>query len=51
MEADSLTNEVFDGFSPDARIGIQLSDIDLSLVVSLWKTKQQFDSARAFAKQ
>ena len=51
VEADNLTNEVFDGFSPGARIGLQLADIDLSLVKSLWETKQQFDSARLMVKQ
>ena len=51
VEGDNLTNEIFDGFSPGARVGLHLSDIDLTLVEALWKTKQQFDSARALIKQ
>ena len=51
VEADNLTNELFEGFADDARVGLAFSDLGLSLVESLWKTKQQFDAAKQEAKQ
>lgn len=50
VEADNLTNKRFDGFLPELRVPLSLEDIDLSLVVELWKTKESFEGARSAAK-
>ena len=50
VEADNLTNEEFAGFSESDRVPVTLSDIDLCIVETLWKTKAQFDEARLEAK-
>ena len=50
VEADNLTNEEFAGFSESDRVLVTLSDIDLCIVETLWKTKAQFDEARLEAK-
>ena len=51
VQADQLTNEVFDGFTPECRVPLSFEDLDLRLVVELWKTKLQFDVARQEAKR
>ena len=51
VEADSLTNEVFEGFDEGSRVLIKFSDLELSLVNELWATKQQFDEAKRIVKQ
>ena len=40
--ADDLTNEVFDQFDADKRVGIQWGDLDLSLLNSLWESREEF---------
>ena len=52
VEADNLTNEIFDDFDPAAMVHVKFSDLDLSLVHALWKTKQLFiDASKLDAKQ
>eukprot|EP00435_Cladocopium_sp_Y103_P009589 s465_g2.t1 len=51
VEADQLTNEIFTGFSASQRVDLKFGDLDLSLLMELWRTKTQFDEARVEAKQ
>ena len=50
VEADQLTNEIFEGFSPSLRVPLSFEDVDVRLVEELWETKLQFDAARQESK-
>eukprot|EP00435_Cladocopium_sp_Y103_P004894 s4940_g1.t1 len=51
IEADQLTNEVFNSFSLPLRVDLKFGDLKLDLLMMLWHTKAQFDAARQEAKQ
>ena len=50
VEADALTNEVFDGFEEAKRIVISLRDLDLSIVDALVESRSNFVEEREKAK-
>ena len=50
VEADALTNEVFDGFEEAKRIVVSLRDLDLSIVDALVESRSNFVEEREKAK-
>ena len=50
VEADDLTNEIYDKFNLADRVDLKFDDLDLSLVVSLWATREEFLRLREEAK-
>ena len=45
VEADALTNGIFDGFEPADRIEFTYGDLPLTLLHELWESKKDFEEA------
>ena len=51
MEADQLTNEDFTGFPSEDRVEISLEDVDLKVLCSLVKTRNEFVVEKELQKE